>query len=115
MRLPFALCAWALLLAAPGVHSLRLVGRPMLSASPQAMIWRSDRDTIDREHLDLDHHIQPPEGVETSGVEDFTTSAQSTDLVEVIIINHLRDTNSTVQCQVGRPEGRQADTQVHHF
>ena len=38
MRLSFALCAWALLLAAPGVHGLRPRDPAKLPAGPQSMI-----------------------------------------------------------------------------
>ena len=37
MRIPFALCAWALLLAAPGVHSLRPRDPAKLLAGAQSM------------------------------------------------------------------------------
>ena len=48
MRITFALCAWALLLAAPRVHGLRPRDPAKLLAGPQAMRWRSDRDRATR-------------------------------------------------------------------
>ena len=95
MRLPFALCAWALLLAAPGVHGLRPRDPAKLLVGPQSMIWRSDRDTATRVSPYADCHTGQLNIVEGSKVAIPTTWSQSTDPVESIIMNYFRVANST--------------------
>ena len=109
MRLPLALCAWVLPLAVPGVHGLRPRDPAKLIASPQAVIWRSDRDVATRASPRADCPTGQPNPVEGSKIATSTTWSQSTDLVESIIMNYFRVSNSTLGCRVGRREGRPAD------
>ena len=114
MRITSALCAWALLLAAPGVHSLRPRDPAKLLAGPQSMIWRSDRDRATRAiptNLWLPCKVQCVESPEMS---PRTTWAHSQDLVEPILMKYTprrSPPNSTAVYRVGRLEGGQADKQ----
>ena len=112
MRLPFALCAWALLLAAPGVHGLRPRDPAKLLVGPQSMIWRSDRDTATRVSPYADCHTGQLNIVEGSKVAIPTTWSQSTDPVESIIMHYFRVANSTAVYRVGRLEGGHVDKQI---
>ena len=105
MRIPFVLCAWALLLAAPLTHGLTVRDPAKLLATPQSMRWRSDRDRATHAIHNSPLISGKPECVESPEMSPRTTWAQSQDLVEPILMKFISPPNSIAKYRVGRLEG----------
>ena len=112
MRISFALCAWALLLAAPRVHGLRPRDPAKLLAGPQSMRWRSDRDRATRATPTTICLSLTGQSVQGPEVSPRTTWARSLDLLEPILVMSISPSNSDAAYRVGRLEGGPADTQI---
>ena len=104
MRITFALCAWALLLAAPRVHGLRPRDPAKLLAGPQSMRWRSDRDRATRATPTTLWPRLTGQLVEGPEVSPRTTWARSRVLFEPILVMSTSPPNSNVAYRVGRLE-----------
>ena len=114
MRLPLALCAWALLPVVPGTHSLGPRDPAKLIRGPRAVLWRSDRDETTRVSSATDHCTEWSQLVESSRVADSATRSHSTDLDEGIMMDCIPPSNSTVETRVGRREDQQADPSLNN-
>ena len=108
MRIPFALCAWALLLAAPLTHGLTVRDPAKLLATPQSVIWRSDRDRAPRAIPNSPLTSGNSGCVEGPEVSPQTTWALSQDLAEPILMKSISPPNSTAKYRVDRREGGHA-------
>jgi hypothetical protein len=106
MRIPFALCAWALLLAAPLTHGLTVRAPAKLLATPQSVIWRSDRDRAPRAIPNSPLTSDNSGCVEGPEVSPQTTWALSQDLAEPILMK-------SISCNVPAGRGPEAHCEGH--